>query len=130
MPLSNRPRIYNALHALHLVQAHTETQPNELACLARYAKGCETAIEIGTFMGVSAARIAASLSVNGRIYCVDPYYGGDALLKICLRHLRRHRVFAKVELIRLLSHEAIDKLPPKADFIFVDGDHSWKGIES
>lgn len=128
--LPRRPRIYNALHSLYLVPPFSETQPDELDCLARYAKGTRVAIEIGTFMGVSAARIANALADDGKLWCVDPYFGGEALRAVCLRHLRRQQLLARVVMVRLISSRAASCLPTAADFIFIDGDHSWRGIET
>lgn len=128
--MSKRPRIYNALHSLYLVPPFTETQPDELDCLVRYAKGAHVAIEIGTFMGVSAARIANVLADDGKLWCVDPYFGGEALRAVCLRHLRRQQLMTRIEMVRLISSQAAIDLPKAADFIFIDGDHSWRGIET
>jgi predicted O-methyltransferase YrrM len=115
---------------MRLVPPFTETNRRELDCLARFAKNARTAIEIGTFMGASASRIAAALGAEGKLWCVDPYFNGEALRSVCLRHLRRRRLFSRVVMIRATSLEAAGQLPASADFIFVDGDHSWRGIEA
>ena len=33
-------------------------------------------------------------------------------------------------MVRRTSDDALNQLPATIDFIFVDGDHSWKGIET
>ena len=35
----------------------------------------------------------------------------------------------QVELLRKLSHEAVSSWTRAIDFLFIDGDHSWKGID-
>lgn len=126
--LSCRPRIFNALHCLHLVSPVTQTRPEELDCLARHARGRREALEIGTFMGVSAAVIAAALSPAGRLHCVDPYPGSDAVLRIARRHLARAGVAGRVEFHRGTAASSADRLPQAIDFAFIDGDHSREGL--
>ena len=130
--LNRRPRLLNALHAVHLARPRSGTTIEELNCLARHAAGHRTAIEIGTHMGVSACVIAESIAVDGRVYCVDPW-PRRALVEnpswlICDRELRRRGLRKKVEYIRRKSDSVEGLLPGKADFIFVDGDHSWSGL--
>jgi predicted O-methyltransferase YrrM len=81
-------------------------------------------------MGVSAAWIASAIAPNGRLWCVDPYYNGEALRMISERHLRRQGVIDKICYVRKSSEEALAYIPKEADFMFVDGDHSWQGIET
>lgn len=128
--LSCRPRVFAWLHRLRLVEAVTQTNPEELSCIARYSEGRRVAIEIGTFMGVSAAIIARSLAPDGRVYCVDPYDGGEPLRGVAMRHLARSGVMDRIIMVRAFSRHALVHLPAKADFIFVDGDHSFEGLRT
>lgn len=128
--LANHPRIYDHLHRLGLVTAFTTTRPGELACLERHARGALVAIEIGSFMGASAGVIAPVLAEGGKLFCVDPYIQCDALQAVCRRHLERAGLLTRTIMLRATSAEALPRLPRAADFVFVDGDHSWKGIET
>jgi predicted O-methyltransferase YrrM len=128
--LLRHPRIYNVLHALGVVPLYTMTGASELDCVARHAKGACRAVEIGTFTGASAAAIAASLDPSGKLYCIDPYLDGDALRAICLRHLGRKQLLDRIVMIRRLSSKLVDEIPAVVDFMFIDGDHSWRGIET
>jgi predicted O-methyltransferase YrrM len=129
-----RPRILNALHKVRLADATSQTNEPELNALARYATGRHTGVEIGTYQGVSAARIVASLAPDGLLFCVDPWPGGkngeDPNYKICLRHLRRTGVYRKIRIVRAFSSNAAKVVPEAIDFAFIDGDHSWSGIET
>ena len=131
--LYRRPRLLNPLHALGLIKAFSQTNEMELACLARYAKGHEVALEIGTFMGVSARVISKELATGGKLYCVDPWeihHGKEnPCWTICKRELRRHGVLSRVSFLHGVSYEVEDAMPDNFDFIFIDGDHSYEGLE-
>ena len=130
--LFRRPRILNVLHKLRLVNATSQTNDEELQALARYAKGARIALEIGSYQGVSAAVIARNLASDGRLVCVDPWPTNgkrdNPEFKIFARHLERTKTKHKIHVIRDFSTNALEQLPPKVDFAFIDGDHSWSGI--
>lgn len=91
------------------------------------------ALEIGTFEGVSAVRIARAIAQNGVLHCVDPWFevaGNNPCWSIAMRHLRRSGVMAKVTIHRDLSANVQASLPSALEFAFIDGDHSRKGIET
>lgn len=127
--LKSHPRVFDLAHRLRLVSAQSQTDPEELASLARFASGARLAVEVGTFMGVSAGVIAAALGPSGRLYCVDPYEGGDALLRIATRHLARRRLLPRIIFVRRSSADTAGSLPPSVDFCFVDGNHSYEGLD-
>ena len=89
-------------------------------------------IEIGTHMGVSAGVIARAMASQAKLYCVDPWprrqYLENPSRLICVRELARNRVVQKIVFVRGFSGDVRAKLPGNADFIFVDGDHSRRGI--
>jgi predicted O-methyltransferase YrrM len=126
--------ILDILHRLFMVKATSQTKSGELAALSRYAMGAKVAVEIGSSQGVSAAIIARSLSSEGILYCVDPWPAGngerDPVFNIFRRHIARTETARKIHIIREFSSNALDRLPPQFDFAFIDGDHSWKGIET
>lgn len=129
-----RPRLFMHLHAMGLFHAHTQTNKAELARLARYAQGKACALEIGTHMGVSATVIAGALNINGYLYCVDPWIPiagkENPCLTVCRRELARQGVATRVIFLRGLSQDIESEMPAEFDFIFVDGDHSYKGIQT
>jgi predicted O-methyltransferase YrrM len=123
----------NWLHAVGLAKAHTQTNSQELECLRRYSQGHKTALEIGTHMGVSARFIAEGLDPTGQLFCVDPWEPRrgreNPCWTICRRELQRNGVISRVLFVQGLSHEVENILPAKFDFIFIDGDHSYEGLE-
>jgi predicted O-methyltransferase YrrM len=131
--LYTRPRLLNPLHALRLLKPFSQTNAMELATLARYARGHKIALEIGTFMGVSARVITEELAADAKLYCVDPWeihHGKEnPCWTICKRELRRRGLLSRVVFLQGLSHEMESAMPAGFDFIFVDGDHSYEGLE-
>jgi predicted O-methyltransferase YrrM len=129
-----RPRILNALHRFHLVDATSQTNAQELQTLARYAKGARFALEIGSYQGVSAAVIAQNLAADGTLCCVDPWPLNrrvtNPVHSIFLRHLERTNTTRRIRVVRDFSANATQQMPPAVDFAFIDGDHSWNGIET
>lgn len=131
--LVRRPRILNVLHRVKLVEATSQTIAQELEALERYAFGAQVALEIGTHQGVSAARIARALGPNGSLYCVDPWEetagSANPCWEMCRRHLQRQGVMDRIRILRGFSLDVAELIPGGLDFVFVDGDHSRKGIE-
>jgi predicted O-methyltransferase YrrM len=119
---------------VHLVTAASQTSEVELMALEQFARGCHVAFEFGSFQGVSAARIAGAMAADGLLYCVDPWPRSAARENPCYsifrRHLQRSGYWAKVRIVREFSNQAGEFIPADADFAFVDGDHSWAGVES
>jgi predicted O-methyltransferase YrrM len=124
----HRPRIFNLLHLFGLVEPVSQTHPEERACLCKHISEAHSAVEVGTYMAVTAAEMAQALPANGTLYCIDPYPNGDAIREIALRHLRRKKVSARVVMLFSNSEQSITSLPSSVDFFFVDGDHSYDGL--
>lgn len=100
--------------------------PAEADALARYAKGCKSAVEIGVAEGVSAAVVRSAMDPAGRLWLVDPYL---SKYPISAAHLVARRTVGAatgdaVEWVRSLSHEAAETWNQPLDFVFIDGDHS------
>ncbi|MHB8216514.1 MAG: class I SAM-dependent methyltransferase [Candidatus Sulfotelmatobacter sp.] len=138
-PLENlffrRPRVLNLLHWANLINPTSQTIAVELDALERYAAGARQALEIGTYQGVSAVRIARALAPGGLLYCVDPWPEVEGkkinpCLSICERNLRRSGVKDRIRILRGYSRKMASQMPDRLDFAFVDGDHSWEGIKT
>ncbi len=127
--ISRRPRLFNFLHALGVVDAYSQTHPEERDCLCRHVTQACVAVEIGTFMGLTASELARALPGEAVLYCVDPYPGGgEPLQKIAIRQIARAGTASKVRFVRSDSAGAVSSLPAQIDFFFVDGDHSYEGL--
>jgi predicted O-methyltransferase YrrM len=132
--LFRRPRLLNLFHSVRLVQATSQTIETELRLLEHYAKDAHVALEIGSYQGVSARRIAEAMADGGILYCVDPWPSTNGKMNSCYsifrRNIRRVGLSDRIRTIKAFSSEAAESIPQDLDFIFVDGDHSWTGIET
>jgi len=128
-------RLLNVLHWLRLSDAHSQMIDSEKESLKKYAFEKKNALEIGTYMGVTAVIIARSIDKNGRLYCVDPFldrFGKNPGLSIAERGLRRAGVEQKVVFLKGFSSDKIiiSQIPDDLDFVLVDGDHSYEGLKN
>jgi predicted O-methyltransferase YrrM len=110
----------------------TQTTPREREALAKYASGAATVVEIGVFEGVNTVILSKAMRKDGKTFGIDPFFKGG--LGVCYHkmitktHLKRNKVRDLVSLIEKYSFDAVNDIPTKVDFIFIDGDHSWEGI--
>lgn len=99
-----------------------------LAGLIRWLRP-EVVVEVGTDTGGMAIHLARALQENrrGRLHCIDDFSlrGAGGLAQFWY-HLGLAGVGEVVELT-VSSSRQTEAWPDRADFVFVDGDHSWSG---
>lgn len=132
--LYKRTRLLNVFHYLGIVEAHSQMNAKEKQALKQHARGRRRALEIGTYMGVSANIIAKELESEGTLFCIDPFVNIKGMknpgLTIAERDLKKNALLSKVVFLKGLSTdpEIKSKLGDDFDFIFIDGDHSYEGL--
>ena len=99
-----------------------------------------TGVEIGTYEGYNAYCMMLNLPIK-KLYLVDPYlfyeeyyedsykmsqHSFDVIFKNARNLLKDYK--NKVEFIRLLSHEAKNKIPKALDFVYIDGNHAYEFV--
>jgi predicted O-methyltransferase YrrM len=96
-------------------------------------------VEIGSARGKSACYIGMALKHNGggRLYAVDPHAptdwnDADAVdtHDLMSRNLQSLRLSGQVTIVRKISSEITIEIPHPIDLLFIDGDHSYKGIKA
>jgi predicted O-methyltransferase YrrM len=123
---------YWLLHRLGLKPADTQLTLAERDCLERHALGRKSLLEIGVMHGASTALLRKSMAADGILTGIDPHLRGRLGVSferwIAERELRSHPR-GRVELLREFSHDALSGWSRPIDFLFIDGDHSWGGID-
>jgi predicted O-methyltransferase YrrM len=126
-----------ALWRLRLTEATTQTTRAERDSLARHAAGRHRLVEIGVWQGVTTKRLRAAMAPDAELWAIDPYVAGR--LGVSFPELIAHGEVDVVENghIRWVKGTGADAAEQwkqerrePADFVFVDGDHSWDGIST
>ncbi len=132
MKLRERAPVRWLEHAVGRRGADSQVTPRERACLIRHAAGRRRLVEIGVMHGVTTALLRSVMDLRGTITGIDPHPAGRLGVSferlIALREIGRPRR-GRAVLLRKLSHEAAVAWTGQIDFLFIDGDHSWQGIE-
>jgi predicted O-methyltransferase YrrM len=120
------------LHRLGLQAAHTQLTAAEQACLAKHAAGKRSLVEIGVMYGVTTALLRSVMHPAATVTGIDPHPVGRLGVSfercIATREMTR-RPRGHAVLLRKLSWEAVPEWTAPIDFLFIDGDHSWNGID-
>jgi predicted O-methyltransferase YrrM len=128
----NGAAVLYARYRLGLVSADTQTTAAEQACLARHATGRRALVEIGVMHGATTALLRSVMASDGVVTGIDRHPPGRLLVSFerltAQQEVARHPR-GRVVLLREWSHDAARHWTMPIDFLFVDGDHSWGGIE-
>lgn len=120
------------LHALRLRPAQTQTTAAERARLATHAAGREMLVEIGVMHGVTTRILTGAMAAGGTLTAIDPFPPGRlgvSLERLIARREVRRGPARRVVWRRERSEVAGATWSTPVDFLFIDGDHSWRGIE-
>ncbi|MBL0358827.1 MAG: class I SAM-dependent methyltransferase [Chitinophagaceae bacterium] len=114
-------------------KAYTQTTPSEMALIKKYAAQKKYAVEIGVYEAVNTVAIAGALEKDAVFYAIDPFFKsklGFCYYKwITYLNLYRNKVLKKVTVTEAYSYAVADKINNTIDFIFIDGDHSYEGLQ-
>jgi predicted O-methyltransferase YrrM len=95
------------------------------------------AVEIGSARGKSACYIGRALKENGsgRLFAIDPHTSTDwndtdsvDTYQVLRHHLEELGLAEVVTVLRQVSGDALSDVPPSLDVLFIDGDHSYEGV--
>lgn len=125
------------LQYLNVKPAYSETILSERNCLAKHASGKKSLVEVGVFQGVTTCALRKAMDPKGTLYGIDPFYRNR--LGICYHQIIAERDInllnnGNIKYLKMTSKEALLSKEwgpnPCLDFVFIDGDHSWEGIET
>lgn len=124
--------VHWALHALGLRAANMELTQAEQDCVMRHAAGKRSLVQVGVMHGATTALLRRVMDPDGMITGIDPHpaglFGVSFERWIAVRELARYRR-GRAVLLRQPSREAAARWTTPIDFLFIDGDHSWAGID-
>src|SRR5262249_46462729 len=135
--LPRRTLVRWALWSVGLLTPATQTTAAERACLSRHAQAQSRLIEIGVFNGVTTLELRRTMASDAVLWAVDPFPKGGVGFKLderTARHTVGRSPNGTVEFVKTTGADAARKyaalsLPP-VEFVFIDGDHSWNGINA
>jgi|RhiMethySRZTD1v2_1073278.scaffolds.fasta_scaffold00202_42 predicted O-methyltransferase YrrM len=115
---------------LGLAPASTQTTEAERDCLARHATGRTRVVEVGVWHGVTTKRLRAAMHPDGILTAVDPFPVGRLGFSAQQRIAEREVGSVSNGQVRWLRATGADAAVGHAliDFIFIDGDHSERGL--
>ena len=132
MKVWNGPAGHWLRYRCGLAPADTQTTEAERECLVRHARGRRSLVELGVMHGVNTALLRGVMADDGVVTGVDPHLPGRLLVsfeRLVARHELARHPRGRAVLLRKFSHDAAIGWNAPIDFLFVDGDHSWTGIE-
>ena len=124
-----------ALWAVGLARAETQTTEAERRALEQAVLGRRRVVEIGIWHGVTTARLKAAMDAHGILYAVDPFKPGRLGVSFQAFIARREVARARGATVRWVRKTGVDAAPIIAadgpvEAVFIDGDHSYEGLES
>ena len=120
-----------------LAPAETQTSDAERARLVRHAANRKRLVEIGVWHGVTTQLLRAAMAPDGILYAVDPFPPGR--LRFSAQRYIAHREVDRVKngTVRWeqttgdsMAQQYRARNGDPVDFIFIDGDHSYRGLEA
>lgn len=124
--------IHYLKYQMGLEKPQTQTTEKERLAISKYASDALLGVEIGVFEGVNTIAISNAMPPNGKLFGIDPFFKGRFGVcyheQIARNGIAKNKLKHKVELLRMFSFDAVDKVPNELDFIFIDGDHSYEGF--
>lgn len=131
--MANGAAMHWLRYRLGLAAADTQTTAAEQACLRRHAAGRRAIVELGVMHGATTGLLRSVMAADGTIAGVDPHPRGRLGVSferlVASREIAKHRR-GTASLIRLSSADAARTWSAPIDFLFIDADHSWSGIEN
>ena len=132
--VATRPGLHFLLWRLGIAAARSKTTPAEHKCLQRHAANRCKLVEIGVWHGVTTRLLRSAMAPDGILFAIDPFpasrFGFSWEKQIAHGEVRRE-ANGQVHFLEMTSAAAADHVRGSfepLDFVFFDGDHSYKGL--
>ena len=101
-----------------------------LEYLIKNLKDESIGVEIGVAQGFHSMGILDNLPNLKTLYLIDPYINNKFLNEFTKNILENNEYNKKVKFIRKMSYHAIKDIPENIDFIYIDGNHSYRIVKN
>ncbi len=135
--MANSPGLHFLLWRCRLAAAKTQTSLAERDCLARHARGRQRLVEIGVWHGVTTRRLRSQMAADGVLFAIDPFplcRFGFSWERLIARGEVSREARGNVQFLEMTSAQAAggfgDICREPLDFIFIDGEHSYAGLQT
>ena len=135
--IANSPGLHFLLWRCRIAAAKTQTTPAEQDCLARHAQGRRRLVEIGVWHGVTTRRLRSKMAADAVLFAIDPFPSsrfGFSWERLIARGEVGRESHGDVRFLEMTSAEAANRFNDicrePLDFIFVDGQHSYEGLQT
>lgn len=132
----NNPAIYFVLYRVGIQPPLTQTTSDEQRCLKSLAQNCRQLVEIGVWHGVNTRLFRQVMLPTGVLYAVDPFPRGRIGIqweKLIAHREASQEANGEVRWLEDYSEHAIVAFTTMTtdliDFLFIDGDHSYEGVQ-
>jgi predicted O-methyltransferase YrrM len=134
--ISGIVRKYPQLKTAFSITSHLT--PEERYTLFTLAKNKKNILEIGSYIGCSAACFGAALQHDGgRIFCIDTWQndamtegGKDTMFEFRKNTKEFSGLITQVRGFSTAVVDEVSRLTPMVDLFFIDGDHSYEGAKN
>jgi hypothetical protein len=125
-----RHPVFALLGLRPILGQHTHAED---AALREWATGRSKLVEIGVAEGASAVTFRRVMSPQGNLWLIDPFHL-SRLQRINVMERVAHRAVNYIDnghvvWISKFSFEAVKDWADQIDFLFLDGDHSERGVQ-
>lgn len=137
LSITNSPGLHFLLWRCRIAAAKTQTTLAERECLGNHAQGRHRLVEIGVWHGVTTRRLRSKMADDGILFAIDPFplsRFGFSWERLIARGEVGRESRGSVHFLEMTSAEAAagfnNICPDPLDFIFIDGEHSYAGLQT
>jgi len=135
--IANSPGLHFLMWRCRFAAAKAQTSGGERNWLERHARNRRRLVEIGVWHGVTTRRLRLTMAADGLLFAIDPFplsRFGFSWERLIARGEVSRESHGHVQFLEMTSAEAAGRFDDichePLDFIFVDGEHSYAGLQT